>query len=109
MIAPGDKGRTGRRTQRGGVKLRVAQPHAGDAIECRRWNDSAEGAGRSKAHIIGQNEQNVGSALRRHHRGLPIGSGVEGIEVYRAAEICGGVESAVRRSSTWRSANPGLR
>jgi hypothetical protein len=31
-----------------GVKLRVAQPHIGDAIERRRWNDAAECAGAAK-------------------------------------------------------------
>lgn len=90
MIAPGDKGRPRRRAQRGGVKLRVTQSHIGDAVERRGWNDAAECARRGKAHVVGDDQQNVGRALRRHHLRLPVGGGVESIEVNRAAEGAGG-------------------
>src|SRR6478752_7332379 len=53
MIAPGDQGGTRGRAQRGGLKLRVAQPHIGDAIERRRWDDAAECARCGEAHVVG--------------------------------------------------------
>src|SRR4029450_3697937 len=40
MVAPGDQRGAGRGAKRGGVKLRVAQAHAGDAIERRRRDDT---------------------------------------------------------------------
>ena len=78
-----------RRAQRGGVKLRIAQAHIGDAIERRCRNDAAKCARCGEAHIVGDDQQNVWRALWRHHLRLPVGGGVESIEVDRAAECAG--------------------
>ena len=49
VVAAGDQGRPGGRAQGGGVEVGIAQPHLGDAVQGRRRDDAAEGAGRARS------------------------------------------------------------
>ena len=71
MVAPRDQRGTGRRAERRGVKIRVAQPTVRDAIQCRGRNDTTKGAWRAKAGIVRHDEQHVRRALRRHDARCP--------------------------------------
>src|SRR5262245_40545400 len=60
-----DQRGTVRRTERGDMKLRVAQPGLGETVHRRRRNRPAERAGGAIPGIVGENEQYVGSARGR--------------------------------------------
>ena len=63
VVAPGDQRRAGRRAERGGVELGVAQPVRGERVERRRRDDAAEGAGDAVAGVVGHDQQHVRRAL----------------------------------------------
>ena len=75
MIASGDQGRAGGRAQRRGMEVGVAQARLGDAVQGRRGDDAAEGAGDAVARVVGHDQQHVGGALGRHHPRRPVGLG----------------------------------
>src|SRR5262245_47170063 len=62
------------------MEVGIAQPIGGDAVECWRRNDAAEGRWRAEAHVIGDDEEDVGRALRRHHPRWPRRFGLRRIE-----------------------------
>src|SRR5277367_607072 len=78
MVAAGDQRRPRRRAKRGGVELCVTQARLGDAVQVRRRNDTAEGAGYAVALIIGHDEEHVGRVLGRDDTGRPPGRRVLG-------------------------------
>src|SRR5262245_52434713 len=65
MVAPGDQGSPGRRAERRGVELVVAQAAAGDAVESGRLDRAAEGAAGAEADVVGEDQEDVGRALGR--------------------------------------------
>src|SRR5271170_1627191 len=71
MVTAGDEGRPRRRTKRGGVELGVTQACLGNAVQVRRRNDTAEGAGYPVTLVISHDEEDVGRVLRRHDTGRP--------------------------------------
>ncbi len=78
MVATGDQGRPRRRAKRGGVELGVTQARLGNAVQVRRGNDTAEGAGDTVALVIGHDEEHVGRALGRYDTGRPPGLRIRG-------------------------------
>src|SRR5439155_21937781 len=86
MVASGDQRSPGGRTERGGMKLGVAQPRFGDAVQRRRRNDPAESAGNAVALVIGHDEQDVRRALWRDDARWPVRLGIGGSFLYHAAE-----------------------
>ena len=86
MVAPGDERSARGRTERGGMKLRVAQTRLGDAIHRRRRNDAAERARNTVALVIGHDEQDVGCALGRHDARRPVRLGILDAFLDHAAE-----------------------
>ena len=87
MIAAGDERGAGRRTERGGVDVVVAQTVFRDAVHGRRRNDPAEGAGDAEPGIIRDDEQDVGCLLGGHDARRPPGFRLEGIVLDDAAEF----------------------
>ncbi len=87
VVAAGDQRGAGRRAERSRVEVGVAQPVVGDAVKRRRRDDAAEGRGRGEADVVGQDEQNVRRALRRHDARRPIGLRLRGVELDLAAEL----------------------
>ena len=73
VVAPGDERRARRRAERRGVEVGVPQAVLRDAVERRRGDDATEGGGRPVADVVGDDEQHVGRALRRHHPRRPEG------------------------------------
>src|SRR5262245_31580021 len=73
------------------MEVGIAQPIGGDAVECWRRNDAAEGRWRAEAHVIGDDEEDVGRALRRHHPRWPRRFGLRRIEADLSEEpgMCG--------------------
>src|SRR5258707_14208224 len=67
MVAASEKRGPRRRAQRRGVKVVVSKPACCHPIQGRGWNRPAEGAGRTEARIIGQDQQNVRCAGWRCH------------------------------------------
>ncbi len=89
VVAAGDERGPRRRAERGGVELGVAQPGVRDAVQRRRGDDSAEGARRAEADVVGHDEKDVGRALRRDDAGRPPGLRLVGVDVDLAAELRG--------------------
>ena len=87
VIAPGDQCRPRRRAQRGGEDPVVAQTLVRDAIHRRRRDHAAEGAGHAEAGIVGDDQQHVGCALRRHHARRPPRLRLQGVILDHAAEL----------------------
>ncbi len=56
MVAAGDERRTGRRTERGRVEVRVAQPVLCDAVQSRRRNHAAKRARRPEPAVVGHDQ-----------------------------------------------------
>src|SRR5271156_3941931 len=89
VVAAGDQGGPRRRAKRGGVELDVTQARLGDAVQVRRRDNAAEGAGYAVALVIGHDEQHVGRVLGRHDTGRPPGRRVLGGFLDYAAEFRG--------------------
>ena len=109
VVAAGDQRGAGRRAERRGVELRVAQARARDPVEVRRRDDAAEGARRAEALVVDQDQEDVGRAFRRHDLRLPVGRRTGRVEVDHAAECAGGGGSCRPSIVAWRWANPGHR
>ena len=86
VIASGEQRRPRRRAQRGRVKVGVAQAVRRDAVERRRRNDPAEGRRRAEADVVGDDEQNIWSAGRRHDARRPRRFRLRGVEIDLAPE-----------------------
>ena len=71
VVAAGDERGAGRRAERGGVNVVVAQAVLRDAVHGRRRDDAAEGAGNTEAGVIGDDEQDVGGFLRAGRCAVP--------------------------------------
>ena len=69
MVAAGDDRGARRRAQRGGENPVVAQPGVRDAVHGRCRDDAAERARHAKSGVVGHDQQDVGRAFGRHHRG----------------------------------------
>src|SRR5262249_31981923 len=67
MIAPGDKSSAGWRAKCRGVELVLAESAVSEALKVRRLYGPSECAARSEANIIGQDQEDVRSTLRRFH------------------------------------------
>ena len=65
MITSRQKGRAGRRTNRGRVEGVVADPLIGDARQRRRMDRAAIGVRQPETHIIQQDDKNIGCVLRQ--------------------------------------------
>ena len=87
MVPPGDERGPRRRTQRGGEYAVVAQTLVCDAVHGRRRDDAAEGAGHPEAGIVGDDQQHVRCALRRHHARRPPGLRFQGVILDHATEL----------------------
>src|SRR5215469_7271004 len=59
MIAAGQQRGARWRTQCGSMELIVANPLLVNSLKARSWDRAAEGAGRTEASIIGQDQQHV--------------------------------------------------
>src|SRR5262245_31602358 len=64
VVSSRDKRRPGGRAQRGGVVHVVAKAAVGESLEVGGLDRPSEGTGRSEAHIIRQNQQNIGRSRR---------------------------------------------
>ena len=65
----------------------VAQALVRDAIHGRRRDDAAEGARHAEAGVVGDDEQHVRRALRRHDARRPPGLRLQGVVLDHAAEL----------------------
>ena len=65
MIAPGQQRRAGRRAQRRGVEVGVAQAACGQPVDVRRLDRGAVAAEMRKAEVVEQDDQHVRRALAR--------------------------------------------
>ena len=63
MVAPGEERRARGRAKRRGVECIVTQTGLRERVKRRRGNRAAERGRRAKAHIIGQEEQDIRSAF----------------------------------------------
>ena len=86
MVPARDQRSAGRRAERRGVEIRIAQAIVGDAVERRRRNDAAEGRGRGEANVVGHDEQDIRRAFRRHDARGPIGLRLRRVEFDFAPE-----------------------
>ena len=87
MVAPGDQRGARRRAQRGGEHAVVAQAFLRDAVHRRRRDDAAEGARHAEAGVVGDDQQHVGRALRRHDARRPPGLRLQRVILDHAAEF----------------------
>src|SRR5271156_6985671 len=78
MVATGYQGRPRRGAKRGGVELGVTQTRLGDAVQVRRRDDTAKGAGYAVALVIGHDEEHVWRTFRGHDTGRPPGLRIRG-------------------------------
>ena len=69
------------------MKLRVPKSRLCDTIQCRRWNDAAEGTRRAVAAFVGHDEQHVGRAFWRHDGGRPSRFRLRGFFLDHTAEL----------------------
>ena len=81
MVTPGQECLASRRAQGGGVESGVRQPALGQSLGRRGQARTAEGAGGAETHVIQEDDEDVGGALRRPQRldGLVASSRVLGI------------------------------
>ena len=86
VVAAGEECGPRRRAERRGVEAGVAQTRVRDAVQCRRGDHAAKGAGRAEANIIGHYQQNVRRALRRHNARRPIRLRLHGVGIDLAFE-----------------------
>src|SRR5438067_1208242 len=78
MVAAGDQRGPRGRTERGGMKLYIAQSRLRDAVQRGRRDDPAEGARNAVALVIGHDEKDVRRTLGRHHPRWPVRLGIRG-------------------------------
>ena len=110
MVAPGDQRRARRRAQRRRIEVGVAQAVVGDAVERRRRDHAAEGAGDAEAGIVGHDQQHVRRALGRHDARRPVGLRLGGVALDLAAELRRRRRNLValdRRRGAGRTRHPG--
>jgi hypothetical protein len=86
VIASGNQGSPRGRAKGRRVEVRISQAGFGNAIHIRRGDQPAECAWRSKAHIIGDDQQHIGRSLGRHDTRRPKGLGILCIEIDDAAK-----------------------
>ena len=67
MVAPGEQRDAGRRAERGGVELVVAQAVVGERLDGRHMDRTAEGARLAEAHVVEEHDEHVRRAFRRLH------------------------------------------
>ena len=76
MVAAGEQRRTGRRAERRGVELVVAQPAAGQPLHRRHVDRPAEGARLAEPHVVDQHDEHVGALAgaftSKSRRGLRV-------------------------------------
>ncbi len=87
VVAPGDQRGARRRAQRGGENPVVAQALLREAIHGRRRDDAAEGAGHGEAGVVGDDQQHVRRALRRHDPRRPPRFRLQGTVLDHATEL----------------------
>ena len=87
MVAPGNQRGARRRAERGGVNVIVAQTGLRDPIHRRCRDDAAEGAGHAEARVVGDDEQDVGRTLGRHHARRPPRFRLQGVVLDHATEF----------------------
>ena len=71
MVTASDERRARRRTQSGGMDVVVAQAILGNAVQCGRRDDAAEGTRHAKSGVICDDEQHIGGLLGRHDARCP--------------------------------------
>jgi hypothetical protein len=103
MVAAGDQGGAGRRTQRRRMEVGEAQPVLGYPVERRRRNHAAEGRGNAVAGIVGDDQEDIGCALRWHDTRRPIGRRLCRLAVDLAAEFLGWRRKLVARNCRRRA------
>ena len=86
MVTPGNDRRPRRRTERGGMELRIAQSHLRYAVHGGGRNDAAERACDPIPLIVGHDQQDIRCAFGRHDLRRPVGLGVLGVEADLATE-----------------------
>src|SRR6185312_6381865 len=88
VVAAGEQAGAGRRAQRGGVELRVAQPGVDDPVDVRRLDRSAVGAQGREPDVVEYDEEHVrravGCARRLERR--PVRLGISYVDVDDALE-----------------------
>ena len=87
MIAPGNERRARRRAERRGMELRVTETGHRDPVQCRRWDNAAEGARRAEADVVSHDEQHVGRTFGRYHARRPPRFRLRGVLLDQAAEF----------------------
>src|SRR6266567_8091439 len=83
MVAPGHQAGARGGTQRGGVPVGVGETSLGQAVHSRGFDESTPRLHRCKAHIIPDNEEDIGRTFRRLWLlvRLPVGHRVADIQV----------------------------
>jgi hypothetical protein len=71
VVAAGEHARAGRRAQRGGVEVRVAQAAIGERVEVRGVEVGAEAAELGEADVVEHDDEDVRRAVRRFGRRRP--------------------------------------
>ena len=87
MVAAGDQRSARRRAQRRGEHAVVAQTLFRDAVHRRRRDHAAEGAGYAEAGVVGDDQQHVRRALRRHDARRPPRLRLQRVILDHAAEL----------------------
>ena len=87
VVAPGDQRGARRRAQRRRVEVGVAQAVRGDAVEVRRRDHAAEGAGDAEAGVVGHDQQHVRRALGRHDARGPVRLRLRGVALDLAVKL----------------------
>ncbi len=89
VVAPGDQRGAGRRAERGGVEVGVAQAVLRQLVHRRGRDHAAEGARRAEALVVGHDQEHVRRAFGRHHLRRPPRRRLRGLLLDHAAELGG--------------------
>ncbi len=106
VVASRDQRGARRRAQRRREHAVVAQAFLCDAVHRRCRDHAAERARHAEAGVVGDDQEHVRRALRRHDARRPPRFGLQGIVLDRAAELRirrGQLLGADRRGSAWRA------
>ena len=87
MVASGDQRGARRRAQRGGKDAVVAQSLARDAVHRGRRDHAAEGARHTETGVVGDDQEHVRRAFRRHDAWRPPRLRLQGVVLDHAAEL----------------------
>ena len=87
VVASGDQRGARRRAQRGGEHAVVAQTGRGECVHRRGRNHAAERARHAETGVVGDDQQHVRRAFRRHYAGCPPRLRLQRVVLDLAAEL----------------------